>query len=171
MRFIIFILLLFFPAIAAYAQLSQEDVKDILIIQGYNPDNINEEATELHKKYLDKICFKQEDFLNGIADAALSGISMGAQQSRTANYTHSNWLPGFIEQWWTIKPRTDQTFGKVLSWQKFFRETDYIFNFSSYESLNRFYGGNWIFSLITSTFIKELSASLIRHKFKYGRFF
>ena len=96
---------------------------------------------------------------------------MGAYQSRTANYKYSVWLPQFFQEWWKIKPNTDLVMGKSFSWQKVFKEIDYIFDRKGYENFNRFFGGKWYYTYITHTFIKNLSAALVRHKFKYGRVF
>lgn len=167
----IYVLILFICTSFTKAQLSREDVKEILLIEEYQTENLDKAADELHRKYLDKISYEQTDLLNGIFTSSLSGIGMGVYQSRTANYQYSNWLPQFIEQWWNIKPQTDMVLGKSVSWQKVFKEIDYIFDRKGYENLNRFFGGKWYYSYITHAFIKNLSAALIRHKFKYGRFF
>ena len=171
MRFIICISIFLLTTVAVNAQLSCEDVKEILIIQGETTNNLDKEAEVLHQKYLDRISYHEQDLIDGIYTGVISGVCMGAHQSRTANYLHSNWLPGFVEDWWTIKPQTNMAFGKVASWQKVFREADYIYSIKEYNNLNRYFGDKWYYTIPASAFIKNLSASLIRHKFKYGRFF
>lgn len=165
------VLVLFIFTSITTAQLSQEDVKEILLIEGYQTENLDKETEELHRKYLDKISYNHTDLLTGIFTSSLSGISMGAYQSRTANYQYSDLLPKFVQQWWVIKPNNDMVLGKAASWQKVFREIDYIYDRKAFENLSRFFGGKWYYSYITHAFIKNLSAALIRHKFKYGRFF
>lgn len=171
MHHTICVLVLFIFTSITTAQLSQEDVKEILLIEGYQTENLDKESEELHRKYLDKISGQQADLIEGLYKSSLSGILMGAHQSRTANYYYSSWLPKFLQQWWTVKPNTEMVLGKTASWQKVLREIDYIYSREGYQNLNRYFGDKWYYTIITNTLIKNFSAALIRHKFKYGRFF
>lgn len=106
-----------------------------------------------------------------------SGISLGAHESRTFNYTNTAWLPGFIEDWYNYKVNTDAVFGKIFTWQKIFRDLDYATDRKAWESwklvcnVKKVVSWQFLEAFVFHWAIKNTFATLIRDKFKHGQFF
>jgi hypothetical protein len=172
MKILICALLCAFGNAVSFAQLSRDDIKEILLIQG-NPlsKNLDAAADELYEKYTGETSFRKEDLATGVEYSIASGLFMGFHQSKTANYESTEWLPLFLRKWYGIKPRTDEVLGKSASWQKIWREADYTTDRMAYTQWERYYGGSWYYSVLTHWLVKNTVASLIRHRMKYGTFY
>jgi len=150
-----------------FAQLTKENIKEILELQGNQTSaTIDEQAEDLYQRYIDNTSYTMEEGLKGFGQSALSGISMGAHQSRSANYTNTGWMPKFMQDWYGTVKKTDAIFGKSLTWQKIWRESDYINDRGGYNSLNRFFGDKWYLTLATHLAVKNTFGALVRAKMR-----
>lgn len=150
-----------------FAQLTKDDIKEILALQGNQVTaNIDEQAEYLYDRYTEKTSYKTEDAVTGFGQSILSGISMGAHQSKTAGYTNVSWMPKFMQDWYGVTKKTDDVFGKSLTWQKIWRESDYVNDRNGYSDLNRFFGNKWYLTLASHLFVKNASAAFIRAKMR-----
>jgi len=161
--------ILFTITFTSSAKVTREDVRELLRLQGV--ENLEQAADMLYQKYLDAEKGKTGDLEEGIGKSAVSGISMGLYQSRNGCYTHTSWLPGFMQDWYKKTVTTDMILGKSLTWQKVWRETDYIADRAAFNTLSDYFGDQWYFAVISHMIVKNTTAELIRHKMKYGRFF
>jgi hypothetical protein len=97
---------------------------------------------------------------------------MGLVQSRNSYYPKNiSWLPQFMQNWYMDKPGVNNIFGQFFTWQKIFRETDYMSDRLAYDDLNRFFEGKWYLAALTDIFIKNLTGAMIRNKMNSGNFF
>ena len=164
----VWIVILIFSSICS-AQITEDNIKQLLIVQGIsNPES---RAKDLYNEYTEN---KQVDLsvLNtALAESALSGVSMGLNQSRNS-YTTKDiaWLPKFMQSWYMNSCGTDNIFGKFFTWQKIFREADYMSDRLAYEDLNRFFEGKWYLAAISDIFIKNITGAMIRNKMNTGSF-
>ena len=150
-----------------FAQLTKENIKEILELQGTQVTaNIDEQADYLYERYIENTSYQTEDAITGFGQSILSGVSMGAHQSRTAGYTNVGWMPKFMQEWYGVTKKTDEVFGKSLTWQKIWREADYINDRNGYNDLNRFFGNKWYLTLASHLFVKNASAAIIRAKMR-----
>jgi hypothetical protein len=149
------------------AQITKDNIKQLLIAQGV--ENAESQAASLYDQYTDN---KQIDVLQlnkALGESALSGISMGLYQSRNACYKNTSWMPKFMQDWYSINVKTDKIYGKSLTWQKIWREADYMNDRLAYEDLNKFFDGKWYFAAVTHMFVKNLTGAMIRNKMSNGR--
>jgi hypothetical protein len=156
-----------FLSIVSFAQLTKENIKEILALQGNQAgQSLDEQAEYLYDRYIEKTSYRTEDAITGFGQSILSGISMAAHQSKTAGYTNTGWMPKFMQDWYGVTKKTDEVFGKSLTWQKIWRESDYINDRNGYSDLNRFFGDKWYLTLASHLFAKNVSAAFIRAKMK-----
>ncbi|MGE5498871.1 MAG: hypothetical protein ACM3Q2_12400, partial [Syntrophothermus sp.] len=162
----------FITGISLFAQLSRDDVKEILIIQGMTDSaSIESEADEAYTSYITRTSFNTSDLSSAVLSSMGAGAAEGLFQSRTASYKNIKWLPGFMRDWYNYLPADEAVFARFDTWQKNFREADYLLDRPAYNSWNRYFGGAWYLSYPAHWALKSLSASLVRHKMKYGNFF
>lgn len=151
----------------ANAQITKDNIKQLLIVQGV--DNPDVQAENLYNQYTDNKQFDMFQLNKALGESALSGISMGLYQSRNACYQNVSWMPKFMQNWYSTTIQTDKIYGKSLTWQKIWREADYMSDRQAYEDLNRFFDGKWYFAAITHLFVKNLTGAMIRNKMSSGR--
>jgi len=151
-----------------FAQVSQEQIKEVLVLQGsQTPDA---ESLILYQTQGDRFSYRTLDLLNGLLLSACSGVSLGAHESADFGYTHDEWLPKFAQHYYEWRPVTDNIFGKVLTWQKVFRETDYYADRKSYQALKKYFNNAYI-AYPVYWIVKNTFATLIRDKFKQDQWF
>ena len=151
----------------SFAQVTQDNIKQLLVIQGV--DNPNAQAEYLYNRYTET---KQHSLLElgqAISESALSGISMGLHQSRTAGYTNTGWMPKFMQDWYSSTVKTDNVYGKSLTWQKIFREADYMSDRLAYEDLDRYFNGKWYLAALTHLLVKNISGMMVRNEMRSGK--
>lgn len=148
----------------ANAQITKDNIKQLLIAQGFdNPDGA---AEELYQQYNENNLIDNNSILSrGLAESALSGLSMGFYQSRNAwDSKNISWIPKFMQNWYLNKPGVDNLLGQFFTWQKIFRETDYMSDRLAYEDLYEYFNGNWWLATLTDVFVKNLFGAMIRRK-------
>lgn len=151
----------------SFAQLTKENIKEILALQGTQVTaNIDEQADYLYERYIENTSYKTKDAVTGFGQSILSGISMGAHQCKTAGYTNTGWMPKFMQDWYGVTKKTDEVFGKSLTWQKIWRESDYVNDRNGYNDLNRFFGDKWYLTLASHLLVKNTAAALLRAKMR-----
>jgi hypothetical protein len=151
----------------ANAQITKDNIKQLLIVQGVeNPDA---QAEGLYNQYTEGKQFDMLQLNKALGESALSGISMGLYQSRNACYQNVSWMPKFMQDWYSTTIKTDKVYGKSLTWQKIWREADYVSDRQAYEDLNRFFDGKWYLAAATHMFVKNLTGAMIRNKMSSGR--
>lgn len=171
MRKLLYIILLFSGI--AYCQITKDDIKEVLILQGFREGAELQAQTEfLYENYLEKVSFKSKDLLEGAGLSFLSGIGLGAYESHAFGYKNISWMPEFMQKWYTSSPNfrgePDYTF---LSWEQVWREVDYAADRAAYDKLKVFFKNKWYFALLTHWVIKNTAATLVRDKMKYDKFF
>lgn len=149
------------------AQITKDNIKQLLITQGV--ENPEAQAENLYNQYTDNKQFDMLELNKDLAESALSGISMGLYQSRNACYQNVSWMPKFMQSWYSETISTDKVYGKSLTWQKIWREADYMSDRQAYEDLNTFFDGKWYLAAITHMFVKNLTGAMIRNKMNSGR--
>jgi hypothetical protein len=160
-----------FIAFSLFAQVSQEQIKEVLELQGFkDSENLDQFSQLLYKKQVESGSYRTLDLLNGIMLSACSGVSLGAHESADFGYKNDKWLPKFAQTYFEWRPVTDNIFGKVLTWQKVFRETDYYADRKSYQALKKYFNSAYI-AYPVYWIIKNTFATLIRDKFKYDKWF
>lgn len=167
---------IFFISIAfssfLYPQLSKEDIRDILIIQGASSKDVLERSTEqLYSAYLQKTNYNITYALAASFESIGSGMFMGLHQSSNARYNNTGWLPPFMSNWYKSSFSSDMVFSKTFTAQKVFRELDYITDRQAYSHWQRFFGNKWFLALPVHWLLKNISGELIRHRMQYGRYF
>jgi len=165
--------ILFLLSSVCFAQISKDDIKEVLILQGYRDGAELQARTDLlYDSYMDKVSYKTSDLLKGFGLSFLSGIGLGAYESHTFGYKHVSWMPDFMQQWYNKSPNfTGEPDYSFLSWEEVWREVDYASDRAAYEKLNIFFRNQWYYALITHWIIKNTAATLIRDKMKYDKFF
>lgn len=161
--FTIFVILVLTGVI--YPQLTRDDIREILVLQGQT-ETVNESADSLYQRYISKTSYQTYDALSGFGQSIISGICEGAHQSKTAGYSNTGWMPKFLQDWYGTTVKTDNVMGKSLTWQKIWREADYITDRNGYSDLNRFYGDNWYLTLVSHLVVKNSMALLVRSSMK-----
>jgi hypothetical protein len=174
-KYLLFLFFFLAPA-ANFAQLSRDDIKEILIIQGTSPAGLESKASGLYEAYIDKTSFRQDDIPLNTLSSFGAGFMMAMHQSNTGLYKHTEWLPGFMRNWYSqslvdVKTEKDGVFAKTFTIQKVFRELDYYQDRLAYENWNRFFGSRFYFTFPVHWIIKNFSASIFKHRMKYGKFF
>jgi hypothetical protein len=151
----------------ANAQITRDNIKQLLVAQGV--DNPELQADNLYNQYSEGKSFDMMALNKALGESALSGISMGLYQSRNACYKNVGWMPKFMQDWYSAALKTDKVYGKSLTWQKIWREADYIGDRMAYEDLNRYFDGKWYFAALTHMFVKNLTGAMVRNKMSSGR--
>jgi hypothetical protein len=153
------------------AQITENNIKQLLIAQGI--DNPATNAEILYNQYTENKKFDDIAILNkALGESALSGLSMGFYQTRNAwNHKDIGWLPKFMQNWYMDKPGVNNIFGQFFTWQKIFREIDYMNDRLAYEDLNKFFEGKWFLATITDMLVKNLTGAMIRNRMSMGRLF
>jgi hypothetical protein len=167
MKAILIITAVVLASAVSFAQLTKDDIKEILALQGaQTSSNVEEQAEGIYEKYIENTSYKTEDALSGFGQSALSGLSMGAHQSKSAGYTNVGWMPKFMQDWYGVTKKTDEVFGKSLTWQKIWRESDYMNDRNGYSTLNRFFGDKWYLTLASHLLVKNTVGALVRAKMR-----
>lgn len=155
-----------------YAQISKQDIRDLLIVQG----NIDITEIEVRSEYiynqlLDKKSFKFNDFIYAFGMSALSGIGQGAYESNNfGGYDQIDWMPESLQKWYmnsTLKGKEPNY--KLFNWQMVFRETDYICDRIAYEKLNVFFKNQWYWAFLVNWVVKNTFATITRDQFLSDR--
>jgi hypothetical protein len=149
------------------AQITKDNIKQLLIAQGI--ENPESQAEVLFNQYADSKQFDMLQLNKALGESALSGVSMGLYQSCNANYQNIGWMPKFMQEWYGTTIKTNQVMGKSLTWQKIWREADYISDRQAYEDLNKFFSGKWYFAAITHMFMKNLTGAMVRNEMSSGK--
>lgn len=154
--------------------LTQDNIREVLILQG----NIypEYESLILYDKYLG-----QQNNANALISAfvgsAVSGVALGSHESFTFGYKEVGWLPGFMQDWYKWKPQTEAVFGKSFTWQKIFRDIDYVSDRYAWNKwkmvfkVKEFFSWQALLAYASHWTTKNLFATFIRDKFKHDTFF
>jgi hypothetical protein len=153
----------------SYAQITKEGIEQLLIAQGI--DNPKPQAEALYNQYTDNKQFDIMEMNKAFMESAVSGICMGFYQARNFKYKNVGWMPQFMQDWYSTRMKTETIFGKSFTWQKIWRESDYMTDRLAYEDLNRFYNNKWYLTAITHLVLKNLSGSMIKNKMRIGQLF
>jgi len=165
--------ILFVFTSVSFSQITKNDIREVLILQGYREGTELQARTDLlYDTYLDKISYQGADLASGIGLSFLSGIGLGAYESHVFGYSNTSWMPGFMENWYKGTPfnygQADYT---LFSWEQVWREVDYASDRGAYDKLKIFFKEKWYFALLTHWIVKNTAATMIRDKMKYDRFF
>lgn len=112
-----------------------------------------------------------------IFGSAVSGVALGSHESFTFGYKDSGWMPKFMQDWYNWKPQTDAVFGKSFTWQKIFRDVDYISDRYAWNKwkmvfkAKEFFSWQTLLAYASHWTAKNLFATFIRDKFKHDTFF
>lgn len=166
LRNILFILLFF----SSYqiAQITKDDVKIVLELSGCNDESKIEKVWQCYKELSSN---NKDDLLKGLGFSALSGIALGAYESSVFNYSHSEFLPGLMRNWYENRITSDGVFDKSLTWQKVWREVDYSTDRTAYNYFQKFFGDKWYLAIMSHWILKNTFATIIRDKMHYNEFF
>jgi hypothetical protein len=163
-RYLIYILL----STITFAQVNKETIRTVLELQG----EVNESKVErLYSLYLEKTSCNTNDFFLAYGLSAFSGVCLGSYESKNYGYTHIGFLPQFLQDWYRVENNSDKVFGKSFTWQKVFRDLDYIADRQAYQYWIRFFGDKWYLSFMAHWIVKNTFATLIRSKLKYDTYF
>ncbi len=156
----------------AFAQLTKEDIRDILMLENnYRMEDPAAEVNNLYEKYLEVISYKPEDLLEGLGLSALSGVGLGAYESHTFGYTNTGWMPKFLQNWYNSSPHVDgEPVYTLFSWPQVWREVDYASDRAAYEELKLFFKQKWYWALLVHWIVKNTVATMVRDKFKHDNF-
>jgi hypothetical protein len=162
-------ILYFILSTSLLAQVSQNDIKDILMLQGKSDIECEVESKELYNKFLDLHAYQTEDLLLGVGLSAASGAALGFYESNAFGYKKTAWMPEFMEDWYykSMNHRTDGVFAKTFDWQKVFRNIDYITTIAGYNTLERYFAGKWYYAYAVYWISKNITSTLVRDKMKY----
>jgi hypothetical protein len=171
MKKVIYILFIF--SSVCFSQITKDDIREVLILEGYRDGvELQAQADLLYASYLDKVSYRISDLAEGAGYSFLSGLGLGAYESRTFGYKHTSWMPGFMQTWYKASPaiggEPDYT---LLSWEQVWREVDYASDRAAYTKLKIFFHNKWYLALLTHWIIKNTAATMVRDKMKYDRFF
>ena len=155
-------------SLPAYPQVSQQDIRDLLIVQGnHNFTDLDAKSELIYNRLLDIKSYKFNDFMYAAGMSALSGIGQGAYESDTFDgYNDIDWMPGFLQKWFVNSklPLKESNY-KLFNWQMIFRETDYICDRIAYEKLNVFFKNQWYWAYLVHWIIKNTFATIVRDTF------
>ena len=149
------------------AQVTRDDIKELLAVQGVN--NINERADKLFEAYNSSLDVEAIAWGKAAGESAFSGICMAMHQSRTAGYNNVSWMPGVLQDWYKVSFATDNVYGKSLTWQKIWREMDYTSDRIAFDEIRRLFKNNYFEAVIAHFLVKNITAALVRNEFKSGR--
>ncbi|MDR3626037.1 MAG: hypothetical protein P4L45_04360 [Ignavibacteriaceae bacterium] len=151
--------------------MSKEEVLTILSLEEYNGIGNANDIDIIYERYLDQVSYKPNDLIAGIGNSILSGFSLGAEESKEFKFTHSGWLPAFLQDWYNSPPYKNGNFlYQFVSWQEVWHEVDYVTDRNAYEMLKQYFRGKWYFALLVHWLFKNVSATVVRDKFKYDDF-
>ncbi|MGE5499937.1 MAG: hypothetical protein ACM3Q2_17825 [Syntrophothermus sp.] len=157
---------------SVFAQLTESDIKELLIIHGSTENSILEEKTsEIYSSYKSAISYSTSDLFPAISFSIGSGTAEGFFQSRLASYDNIKWLPRFMQDWYSATTSDEAVLARMHTWSKNFREADYILSRNAFGEWNRFFGGRWYIAYPAHWIIKNISSWGIRNKMRYGYFF
>jgi hypothetical protein len=151
--------------------MTKEDVLTILSMEEYNGIGSTNDIDIIYERYLDQVSYKPVDLIEGIGNSILSGFSLGAEESREFKFNHSGWMPEFLQDWYKSPPyKSGNLLYQFFSWQEVWHEIDYVTDRNAYEMLKQYFRGKWYFALLVHWVFKNVSATIIRDKFKYDSF-
>lgn len=159
------ILIIMIPFVMYGQDLDKDVIKKVLELQRIQ----NSEAVSeiLYKQYIAETSYNIGDMLIGTLYSSISGASQGLYESANYGYTNIGWMPKFLQTWYNYRPNTDAVFGKVLTWQKNFREADYIADRAGYKRFNKFFAGKWYIAYPVHWVLKSTAATIFRAKMKH----
>ena len=166
---VILFMLVVFLAPFVKAQVSKNDIKELLLVQGIN--NVDQKASDLFNAYYSSTDTKLQDWGMAAGESAVSGICMGLNQSRTAGYKNTSWMPGFVQDWYQQSFASDVVLSKAFTWQKVWRDMDYATDRMAYEDLKRLFKNDSYKAAAVQFVVKNIAAALIRNEMKSGRLF
>ena len=155
-----------------FAQLTRDDVREILIIQGeVTQQNLEEQTEAVYSRYNERNSYRTTTLLNAVSLSFSSGFSMGLHQSHTALYNRTEWMPGFMQDWFASRKDVDGVFSLGGQANKVFRDFDYVTDRMAYNEFNRYFGNNWIYTYLSHTLLKNVTAYAVRHRMSQGTWF
>ena len=160
------VLFVIINSLICYAQITPKGIEQLLIAQGI--DSPKAQAENLYKQYTENRQLNIMELNKALAESAVSGICMGFFQARNFKYKNVEWMPGFLQAWYSTSMNTENVFGKSFTWQKIWRESDYFFDRIAYEDLNRIYDNKWYLAALTHMVIKNLAGTMIKNKMRVG---
>jgi len=173
----LFWLLLFFTFTSFCQELTKDQIQLVLELQGNIDKDAIPPATELlYSRYLDRETFDVPALASAISLSSLSGVSLGFHESYTFGYTNDKWLPGFVQDWYEWRPETDAVFGKTFTFQKVFRDIDYISDRSAWNNwkkvwnVKKFWSWGTLGAFVTHFTVKNTFATFVRDKMKHDDF-
>lgn len=166
------VLILVFSATLVYGQLTKDEIKEILVLQGNdNGEFLQEQTDDLYERYKSSSGFNSSTLVTALSYSALSGISKGSHESYSLNYKNSSWMPSFMKDWYDKRVSGDEIFGPSLTWHKVWRDVDYATDRMAYSSFKRYFNGNAYYATAAQFFVKQISSYMIKQKMRTGRFF
>ena len=168
-KVILFLLYVCIAAPLIRPQVTKDDIKELLIAQGM--ENVGHKASELFNEYYASHRVTNYDWGKAAGESALSGICMGLNQSRTANYSNVSWMPAAVRNWYNNSFSSDLLFSKAFTWQKVWREFDYASDRMAYNDLKYLFKNNSYKAAALQFIIKNIAALIVRNEMKNGRMF
>lgn len=168
------ILITIFIANLSFGQITKDDIKDVLLLQGLNDyTEIEAQSQLLYEQYIEKVSYNFSDLAEGFGYSVLSGISLGAHESNSFGYRNTGWMPKFMRDWYesTQGVYSNTVFGDMFTWREVWKQVDYIADRNAYQSLNKFFEQKWYLALITHWVVKNTFATMIRDKMKHNKLF
>jgi hypothetical protein len=162
----LFFYILFVTA-GLFAQITKKDIETILLLDNQNPAK----ADTLYRIYLEKTAYKQPEMIEGILFSAISGTSLGFYESKSFGYKNDGWLPGAVRDWYREVNNSEFLLGKAFTWQKIWREIDYITEIKGYLNWFKYFGNRWYLAYPVHWIIKNTFATIVRDKMKYNEAF
>lgn len=155
----------------SFAQLSKEDIKEILIIQGGDESAyMDEQVNDLYEKYSEKHSYQTTDLAMAVGYTAASGFSQGSYESYTYSYDNTSWMPGFMQDWYAKRVTGDEIFGPSLTFHKIMRSADYMSDRLAYNQYKRYFNGNPLLATAAQFVVKSFTRYMTLNKFRTGSF-
>lgn len=139
-KYLLFFLLL---TTTVFAQLDQNTIKEVLILQGIQED-VDAKSVLLYNKYIEENSYQTPDLLKGIGTAVSSGFFLGVFESNVFNYTYPHLKDGALKDYLTWNSPTDKIYGKLFYPQKIAREGMTLSSRASLNYLKRYFKTMWI---------------------------
>lgn len=169
-KYLIILIILF--SIPVHSQVSKQDVKDLLLVQGsFDISDIEVQSEYIYNQLLEIKSYKFSDFLYAFGMSAISGISLGAYESNNfGGYDQIDWMPEFLQKWYMNSTLIGKEPNyKLFNWQMVFREVDYISDRIAYEKLNVFFKNQWYWAFLVNWVVKNTFATITRDQFSSDR--
>ncbi|MBI9070752.1 MAG: hypothetical protein JEY94_04100 [Melioribacteraceae bacterium] len=165
------IILLAIFSTVSFAQLTKDDVREILLIQGGEESAyMDEQVNDLYDRYSKNNSYQTSDLAIAFGYSTLSGFSQGSYESYTYSYDNTSWMPQFMENWYNKRVSGDELLGPSLTYHKVLRSVDYISDRMAYKQYKRYFDGNPYLATAAQYFVKSFATYMTRNKYRTGSF-